>query len=116
MLSAWQRRAREEEEEEEEEEGEEEEEEEKEGGRRVDLGRSEAMLGAKVDTRLSKFGTFSKKPSGLLHESASTLTKHRACAVKLTPAAGRTHGRTHARTDAIITSELSTLTGTFENI
>ena len=70
------------------------------------------MLGAKVDTRLSKTGIFSKKPSGLLHESASTLTKHRACAVKLTPAAGRTDGRT----DAIITSELSTLTSTYENI
>ena len=79
----------------------------------VDLGGYEAMLGAKVDTRLSEFSIFSKKPSGLLHESASTLTKHRACGVKLTPAARRTDGRTD---DQIITSELSTLTGTLENI
>ena len=59
---------------------------------------------------------FRTKTSSLLHETASTLTKHRACAVKLTPAARGTDARTDARTDAIITSELSTLTSTYENI
>ena len=50
------------------------------GGREEGVGGYEAMLGAKVGTRLSKFVFVFEKPPDLLDASASTLTKYRACA------------------------------------
>ena len=41
----------------------------------MDLGRYEAMLEAKVDTRLSKLVLFFEKPPDYLDASALTLTK-----------------------------------------